>query len=317
MSWDPYAVLGLPKGADGAAVKKAYRKLAKENHPDVRPNDPEAAETFKRATAAFNLLSDPEKKGRYDRGEIDEEGQEQTRFRGGHPFGGGGGGGYPFGAGGSPFGGAEFRSHNFGGGRSEPGAEGFEDLFAGLFGGGGGQRGRRSAKGQDARYHVDVDFMDAVTGAKRRLSMSDGKALDVNIPAGVKTGQTLRLRSQGHPGIGGAPPGDALLEVRVKDHPHFRRDGDNLKITIPISLTEAVEGGKVEVPTPLGRKSLTVPSGAKGGSTLRMKKHGIQKKSDPGDLYVTLQIVLPEKPNSQLKDFLKDWDQRDETPTRP
>lgn len=310
MSWDPYAALGLSKGADAAAIKKAYRKLAKENHPDVRPNDPAAEETFKRATAAFNLLSDPDKKARYDRGEIDAEGQEQSRFTGGHPFGGSAGGG-------SPFGNAEFRSHSYGTGGGQPGFDGFEDLFSGLFGGGGGgQRRRTATRGQDARYIVDVDFMDAVTGAKRRLSMSDGKALDVNIPAGVKSGQTLRLRSQGHPGTGGAPPGDALIEVRVKDHPQFKRDGDNLRMTVPISLTEAVEGGKVEVNTPLGRKSLNVPAGAKGGSTLRMKKHGVQKKNEPGDLYVTLQITLPETLNSQLKDFVKNWDQRDETPQR-
>ena len=310
MSWDPYAALGLSKGADAAAIKKAYRKLAKENHPDVRPNDPAAEEKFKRATAAFNLLSDPDKKARYDRGEIDAEGQEQSRFTGGRPFGGSAGGG-------SPFGNAEFRSHSYGAGGGQPGFDGFEDLFSGLFGGGGGgQRRRTATRGQDARYIVDVDFMDAVTGAKRRLSMSDGKALDVNIPAGVKSGQTLRLRSQGHPGTGGAPPGDALIEVRVKDHPQFKRDGDNLRMTVPISLTEAVEGGKVEVNTPLGRKSLNVPAGAKGGSTLRMKKHGVQKKNEPGDLYVTLQITLPETLNSQLKDFIKNWDQRDETPQR-
>ena len=210
MSWDPYAALGLSKGADAAAIKKAYRKLAKENHPDVRPNDPEAEETFKRATAAFNLLSDPDKKARYDRGEIDEEGQERAQFHG-NPF--GGGGGNPFGGGGGGF---RSGHHGFGQGRGEPGVDGFEDLFSGLFGGGaaGGQRRRQSARGQDAKYVVDVDFMDAVTGAKRRLAMTDGKVLDVNIPAGVETGQKLRLRSQGHPGVGGAPPGDALLEVR-------------------------------------------------------------------------------------------------------
>ncbi|MAI90416.1 DnaJ C-terminal domain-containing protein [Ponticaulis sp.] len=309
MSWDPYAALGLKKGADAAAVKKAYRKLAKENHPDVRPNDPAAEETFKRATAAFNLLSDPDQKARYDRGEIDAEGQEKARFTGGHPFGQSAGGG-------SPFGNAEFRTHSYGGGgRGEPGADGFEDLFSGLFG--GGQRRRQATRGQDARYVVDVDFMDAITGATRRLPMSDGKVLDVTIPAGVKSGQTLRLRSQGHPGVGGAPPGDALIEVRVKDHPNFKRDGDNLRLTLPISLTEAVEGGKVEVPTPLGRKSLNVPAGAKGGSTLRMKKHGVQKKSEPGDLYVTLQIVLPDKDLSGLKDFVKNWDHRDYVPPRP
>lgn len=315
MSWDPYAVLGLSKGADAAAVKKAYRKMAKELHPDVRPNDKAAEEKFKRATAAFNLLSDPDKKARFDRGEIDADGQEQARFHGGNPF--GGGGGNPFGGGGNPFGNAEFRSQSYGQSRGEPGVDGFEDLFSGLFGGGGGGRRRQSARGQDAKYHIDVDFMDAVTGKKQRLGMSDGKVFDVNIPAGVTTGQVLRLRSQGHPGVGGAPPGDALIEVRVKDHPTFKRDGDNLRMTLPISLTEAVEGAKIEVPTPIGRKSLSVPGGVKGGSTLRMKKLGVQKKDAPGDLYITIQIALPEKPSDDLKDFVKSWSQRDEKPTRP
>ena len=309
MSWDPYAVLGVPKGADAATVKKAYRKLAKENHPDVRPNDPAAEETFKRATAAFNLLTDPDKKARYDRGEIDAEGQEKQRFQQ-NPFGGGS-------RTQSPYGDGAFHQQTYGQGAGQPGMDGFEDLFSGLFGGGGRQQRRQSARGQDAKYVVDVDFMDAVTGAKRRLSMSDGKVLDVNIPAGIKTGVTLRLRSQGHPGIGGAPPGDALLDVRIRDHAVFKRDGDNLRLTLPVSVTEAVEGAKVEVPTPLGRKSLSVPPGANSGSTLRMKKHGVQKKDGPGDLYINLQVMLPEKPSGELKSFLKDWDQRDETPKRP
>ena len=185
MSWDPYAALGLKKGADAADVKKAYRKLAKELHPDVRPDDPVSEEKFKRATAAFNLLSDPDKKARYDRGEIDADGQERAQFTG-NPF--GGGGGNPFGGGG------DFHRRTYHTGGGEPGADGFEDLFSGLFGSSTGRRRQQSMRGQDAKYHVDVDFMDAVTGAKRRLSMSDGKVLDVNIPAGVKTGVTLRLR---------------------------------------------------------------------------------------------------------------------------
>ena len=309
MSWDPYAALGLSRGADAAAVKKAYRKLAKENHPDVRPNDPEAEETFKRATAAFNLLSDPEKKARYDRGEIDAEGQETGQFHG-NPF---GGGGNPFGGGG----GGGFRAgHGFGQSRGEPGMDSFEDLFSGLFGGGGGQRRRASAKGQDAKYVVDVDFIDAVTGAKRRLSMTDGKVLDVNIPAGVETGQKLRLRSQGHPGVGGAPPGDAILEVRVKPHNRYKRDGKDLRVKLPVSIVEAVEGAKVEVETPLGRKSLTVPAGANSGGVLRMRGFGVQTKDKPGDLYIELQVMLPEKVSSDFKKFLKTWDQREESPKR-
>ena len=307
MSWDPYAVLGVSRGADIADVKKAYRKLAKENHPDVRPNDPAAEETFKRATAAFNLLSDPEKKARFDRGEIDAEGQEQM-FRGGSPFGGGpshGGGGFRPGGQGFP------------GGGGQAGMDGFEDLFSSLFGGGQQKRQRASTRrGQDANYVVDVDFIDAVTGAKRRLAMSDGKVLDVNLPAGVETGQKLRLRSQGHPGIGGAPPGDALLEVRVKEHPDFTRKGKDIYTKLPISIVEAVEGTKVDVPTPMGRKTLSVPAGANSGGKLRMRGLGVQKKDGAGDLYVELRIMIPEKPNSELKNFLRTWSQRDDVPKR-
>ncbi len=312
MSWDPYAVLGLKKGADAAEVKKAYRKLAKENHPDVRPNDPAAEETFKRATAAFNLLSDPDKKALYDRGEIDAEGQEQATFRG-NPF---GGGGNPFGAGGNPFGGGQRRSYTYGQGSGEPGADGFEDLFSSLFGGGGQQKRRQATRGQDAKYVVDVDFIDAVTGAKRRLSMTDGKVLDVTIPAGIESGKKLRLRSQGHPGTGGAPPGDAILEVRLKDHPDFVRKGKDIYTKLPISIVEAIEGAKVDVNTPLGRKTLSVPAGANSGGKLRMRGQGVQLSDGPGDLYVELRVTLPEKPNSELKNFLKTWSQRDETPKR-
>ena len=303
MNWDPYAVLGLKKGADITEVKKAYRKHAKENHPDVRPNDPKAEENFKRATAAFNLLTDPEKKARYDRGEIDAEGQEQASFRG-NPFGGG-----------SPFGGGQQRTYTYGQGGGQPGADGFEDLFSSLFGG-GQQRRRQSARGQDAKYVVDVDFIDAVTGAKRRLAMSDGKVLDVNIPAGIETGKKLRLRSQGHPGMGGAPPGDAILEVRVKEHASFTRKGKDVYTVLPISIVEAVEGAKVDVPTPMGRKTLSVPAGANSGSKLRMRGLGVQENDGAGDLYVELRLMLPEKPSSELKNFLRTWNQRDEHPKR-
>lgn len=304
MSWDPYAALGLKKGADGAEVKKAYRKLAKENHPDVRPNDPKAEETFKRATAAFNLLSDPEKKARYDRGEIDAEGQEQSAFRGN-----------PYGAAGNPFGGGR-RSYGYGQSSGEPGADGFEDLFSSIFGRSGPQSRRQSARGQDAKYVVDIDFLDAVTGATRRLSMSDGKVLDVTIPPGIETGKKLRLRSQGHPGVGGAPPGDAILEVRVREHPDFTRKGNDIYTRLPISLAEAVEGAKVDVNTPMGRKTLTVPAGANSGGKLRMRGQGVQMSDGAGDLYVELRLMLPEKPNSELKNFLKTWSQRTETPRR-
>ena len=295
MSWDPYAALGLPKGSDGDAVKKAYRKMAKECHPDVCPNDPAAEEKFKRATAAFNLLSDPKQKARYDRGEIDADGQEQTRFHG-NPF----GGGSPFGGGGGAR--PEFRTHSYGHGRAEPGMDTFEDLFGNIFGGHSarGEQRRHSAKGQDVRYKVDVDFMDAVTGAKRRLAMTDGKVLDVNIPAGVETGQKLRLRSQGHPGVGGAPPGDALLEVEVKPSTVWERDGKDLRMKVPVDLKTAILGGSVEVKTPSGPVTLKVPAGSNTGSQLRLRGKGVQT-STPGNLYARLEIVLDDPKDDGLK----------------
>ncbi len=231
MSWDPYGVLGLPKGADAADIKKAYRKIAKTDHPDVRGDDKVAGDRFKRATAAFNLLSDPEKKARYDRGEIDEEGQERARFAHGGYGGGPGDAQGPWGPRGR------------GGGQGPGGPEAFEDLFGGMFGGGRG-RSKPQFRGSDIRYSVDIDFMDAVTGARRRLQMADGRSLDVSIPAGLKSGQTLRLRSQGQQGMGGGPPGDALLEVTIRPHKTFTRDGNDLRMGLAVSLAEAVEGGQ-------------------------------------------------------------------------
>ncbi len=290
MSWDPYAALGVSKSSSAPEIKKAYRKLAKELHPDVRPDDAASEERFKRVTAAYNLLSDPEQRGRFDRGEIDANGNERPVFQPGGPgFGG------------------------FGGGRGRAQSQRpdvFEDLFDGLFSRGGGARGFGSQRGEDVRYRMDVDFLDAVNGGRRRVTMSDGRPLDLAVPAGLKSGQTLRLKGQGLPGMGGGPAGDALVEVTVGSHPQFKRDGDNIRMNLKISLAEAVEGAKAPVQTPSGAVSLTIPPGSNSGEVLKLRGKGVQVKPTPGDLLVRLMIVLPDADDSELREFVKGWSKR-------
>jgi DnaJ-class molecular chaperone len=295
LSWDPYATLGVPKSAPAEDIKKAYRKLAKELHPDVRPNDKASEDRFKRVTAAFNLLSDEQQRGRFDRGEIDADGNERPVFQSNNGFGNGFGGGF-----------AGARAA----GRGQRG-DVFEDLFDGLFSrGGGGGRGFSAQRGEDVRYRMEVDFLDAANGGRRRVTMSDGRSLDLAIPAGVTTGQTLRLKGQGLPGIGGGPAGDALVELTVGSHPVFRRDGEDIRMDLRISLAEAVEGGKVPVGTPSGAVSLTIPPGSNSGEILKLRGKGVQTRPNPGDLLVRLLIVLPQKDDPELKTFVKTWGNR-------
>lgn len=293
MSWDPYAALGVSKSASASDIRKAYRKIAKELHPDARPNDEASAERFKRVTAAFNLLGDTDSRGRFDRGEIDADGNERPVFHGG--------GGPGFGG----FGG-------FGGARSRAGrADVFEDLFDGLFSRNGGARGFAGQRGEDVRYRMDVDFLDAVNGGRRRVTMSDGRPLELAIPAGLRSGQTLRLKGQGLPGPGGGAPGDALVEVSVREHPTFERDQDDIRMTLHISLTEAVEGGKVPVQTPSGGVTLTIPPGSNSGAVLKLRGKGVQVKPAAGDLLVRLVVVLPDAEDPELRAFVKNWPGRD------
>ncbi len=294
MSWDPYAALGIPKSSSAEDIRKAYRKLAKELHPDVRPNDKAGEERFKRVTAAFNLLTDPTQRGRFDRGEIDADGNERPQF---HP--GGGFGGFA-GAG------AGARARGAGAGRSDV----FEDLFDGLFSRGGGSRGFGQQRGEDVRYRMEVDFLDAVNGGRRRVTMSDGRSLDLAIPAGLNSGQTLRLKGQGLPGAGGGPAGDALVEITVGAHPTFKRDGDDIRMDLRVSLAEAVEGGRVPVQTPSGAVTLSVPAGSNSGDLLKLRGKGVQTRPTPGDLLVRLLIVLPRKDDPELKEFVKTWSGR-------
>jgi DnaJ-class molecular chaperone len=275
LALDPYSVLGVPKSASEADIKKAYRARVKSLHPDLHPGDAVKAEEFKRVSSAFEILGDGEKRAKFDRGEIDAEG---------NPRGFGGGGGRwesasgPFAAQGDPF----------------------EDILSGMFGGGARRRNPGPQKGRDVRYRVEVSFEDAVTGARRRMAMADGSALDVNIPPGITSGQTLRLKSQGQASPNGGAPGDALLEVEVADSPVWTREGKDLRMALSIDLRTAVLGGTVDVRTPSGPVALKVPAGTNTGAQLRLKGKGVQV-TPPGDLYVRMEIVLSDPRDDGLK----------------
>lgn len=298
MADDPYTILGVQKSASKDEIRKAYRKMAKELHPDVRPGDKVSEEKFKRATAAFNMLSDADKRAAYDRGETDADGNPRG------PFGGGAGAGP---------GGAYYRQGPGGAQSYRQGEAGFEDLsdvFADLFGRdtGAGRRGRgpQRAKGEDIRYTLDVDFLDAAKGAEKTVTMADGKSLKLKIPAGIESGKALRLRGQGQPGPGGGPAGDALVETRVRPHPVFERDGANIRMELPISLKEAVLGAKVAAPTIDGPVTMTIPKNASSGTTLRLAGKGVGA-GKRGDQLVRLKIVLPEGGDAELTRFMETW----------
>jgi DnaJ-class molecular chaperone len=287
----PYEVLGVKPDASADEIRKVYRKLAKQFHPDLNPGKPEAEARFKSISAAYDLLSDPEKRARYDRGEIDESGAERPPRE-------------------------YYRGHAEGaqGWRYQPEGEtdlsDLEDLFAAF--GSAGRRRRGSAgevftaRGGDRHFTLTVDFVTAATGGKQRLSLAPEEWLDVTIPAGIEDGQVLRLRGKGGPGFGGGAAGDALIEVRVAPHPLFRRDGDNILLELPVSLAEAVLGARVTVPTVTGPVTMTIPKGSDAGRQLRLRGKGIQRKS-PGDEIVTLKVVIGHSGDSELAAFLKKW----------
>jgi len=295
MAEDLYSVLGVPKTASAGDITKAYRKLAKKLHPDLNPGDKAAEEKFKKITAAYDILGDAEKRGRYDRGEIDASGQERPQQHYYREYAGGQDG-------------ARYRSTA---GFEDIGA--FSDLFGDLFGERGGIReggrggARFSMRGPDAQYRLEVDLLDAVNGTKTRITLPDGGTLDVAIPTGVTDGQVLRLKGKGGPGIGEGEPGDALIEISVRPHPVFKREGDDIIVEVPITFDEAVLGGKVEVPTIGGRVFATVPPGSNTGQTLRLKGRGIKTKSGTGDQLVKLSVVLPERIDDDLKGFAETW----------
>lgn len=287
---DPYAVLGVARNASQDAIKKTYRKLAKELHPDVNPGNSGVEQRFKEVSAAYNMLSDPEKRAKFDRGEINADGSARHDSAFHQAYSGAGGGGSEFG-----FGGADFDDL-------------FSDLFSRTRGGSGGAR-RAQARGKDVQYSVQATFEEAAKGGRRRIRLFDGKSVDLTIPPGTEDGQTLRLRGQGMAGLGGAPAGDALITIQVPGHQFFRLEGHDIHITLPVTLDEAVLGSKIGVPTVDGRVTVTVPPGSNTGTRLRLKGKGIPAKTggDRGNQYVHIEVVLPERPDEDLKTFLRGW----------
>jgi DnaJ-class molecular chaperone len=296
---DPYQTLGVARGATEADIKKAYRKLAKELHPDRNKDNKAAAERFSRVTNAYDLLSDKDKRARFDRGEIDGDGNPAAPFG----FGGGAGGPRP----GGPGGGFRSQGFEFGGGEAD-----VSDIFEGLFGGnrgaGGGFAsgfGRRSAaKGANLNYRLAVPFVDAATLAPQRVQLPSG-ALDIKLPAGVESGTQMRLAGKGEQGAGG--PGDAIVTIEVQPHRFFTRNGDDIRLDLPISLAEAVQGGQVKVPTVDKPVMLTIPKGASSGRTLRLKGKGFHRKGgERGDQLVTLMVQVPAG-DPALEQFVAGW----------
>lgn len=301
MAADPYSTLGVPRGASEKDIKSAYRKLAKELHPDTNKDNPKAAERFSDVTRAYDLLSDKAKRAQFDRGEIDAEGNPTM------PFGAGGGFGGGFGTGGGQRG----FSGGFGGNEGID----LEDLFGGIFGGGGGRAGmgagmggarsRAAARGANVSYRLSVPLTDAAERKDQRITLSDGKTIDLKLPAGVEDGTQMRLSGKGEPGPGGA--GDALITIQIQPHAFFRREGDDLRLDLPITLDEALRGAKVKAPTASGAVMLTVPPGASSGKVLRLKGKGMSRKDGSrGDQLITLQIVLPEQ-DEDLAGRLEGW----------
>lgn len=301
---DPYATLGVSRGASEDEIKKAYRKLAKELHPDRNRDNPKAAEKFGVVAQAYELLSDKDKRARFDRGEIDADGNPASPFGAG--FGGGARGGPQ---GGFRPGGGGFE---FGGGGNDPD---IGDIFEGLFGGrAGGQGGGFSsgfgrrpppAKGANVAYRLRVPFEDAAALKPQRIQLRDGATIDLKLPKGVENGTQMRLGGKGDAGPGGN--GDAIVTIEIDAHRFYTRDGDHIRLDLPVTLKEAVEGAAVRVPTPEGAVSLKVPPGSSSGKTLRLKGRGFHGKSGRGDLLVSLMIEIPAH-DAKLAAFVADWD---------
>jgi DnaJ-class molecular chaperone len=293
MAEDPYKVLGVARDVPDEEIRRTYRKLAKQLHPDLNPaNRPAAEEKFKKVSAAYDIIGDPEKRKQYDRGEIDANGEARRGFHRTH-------------AGGGPFGGR-------GGGRSDEDFN-FGDIFSDLFGRGraGDAGGPFTARGRDVRYTLEIDFLEAATGAKKRVTMPDGGVLDLAVPEGVADGQTLRLKGKGSPSLRGSEAGDALVEIRVRPHAHFKRTGDDIALDLPVTVDEAVLGAKIEVPTVSGRVQLSIPKGTSSGRVFRLKGKGVRNTTtgNTGDQLVTVRIVLPDTIDDKLAYFMSEWRQ--------
>ena len=309
MAADPYIILGVSRGASEKDIKSAYRKLAKEFHPDRNQDNPKAAERFSEVTGAYELLSDKDKRAKFDRGEIDADGNPTM------PFGAGGFGGGPGGGMGGGF-------RGFGGGDGID----LDDILGGMFGGGGGRAGgmggrggrgggfdprnRPPPRGANVQYRLKVPFVDAATRQDQRITLGDGKTIDLKLPAGVEDGAQMRLKGKGEPGPGGA--GDATVVIEITPHAFFQRDGDDVRLSLPISLDEAVNGGKVKVPTVERPVMLTIAPGSSSGKVLRLKGKGFTHANGTrGDQLVTLEIDIPAGDEDLVK-RLEGWqDTRD------
>ncbi|UWR06870.1 J domain-containing protein [Ruegeria sp. B32] len=295
MSDNPYSVLGVSKDASAAEIKKAYRRIAKDCHPDLKPGDAKAEAKFKAAAAAYDLLKDPETRAKFDRGEIDASGQERPQQQYYREY--------------AETAGNPYRA---GGGVED---DDMSDIFAQFFGnrGNGGFSGGRArefhAPGHNVNYSLQISFLDAVFGATQKLTLPNGDRIEVKIPAGITDGQTIRLRGKGAPGYGEGPPGDALVTIRVAEHPVFKRESDDIRITLPITIDEAVLGGKVPAPTIDGRVNVTVPEGTSSGKTLRLRGKGVRKRGSDkrGDQLIELSVVMPDKIDDELKQFMQNW----------
>lgn len=284
----PYEILDVPPTASAEEIQKAYRKLAKKLHPDLNPGDASAEGKFKEIAGAYDLLRDVEKRRRYDAGEIDETGAErapQQYYR--------------------DYAGADFDRYTSHGGYGDFAAG--EDPFAELFRRGAQMRANR--RGSDVHYRLSISFEQSITGGQQRLTLPTGGTLDVTFPAGIVDGQILRLKGKGAAGTGTGGPGDAMIEITVASDPRFTRDGDNLTIEVSISLSEAVLGAKIRVPTPTGAVTMTVPAGSNGGNSLRLKGQGAPRASGGrGDEFVKLRIMLPKPTDPELEQFVMNWE---------
>jgi DnaJ-class molecular chaperone len=316
---DPYEVLGVQRGASAAAIKSAYRKLAKKHHPDSNKNDPKAAARFAEINSANEILGDEDKRKQFDRGEIDAEGK--PRFQG-FPGGGFSGGGRT-----GPGGFETYTFRSGGGGPGGMGGGGFEEILNSMFG--GAARGARAGGGRTSSFEFDtggigldldlsvamtVSLEESVKGGEKRVRLPTGKELNVKIPAGVTAGQQIRLKGQGETAAG-HPPGDLLITISIAPHPFFKVDGSDLRVELPVTLYEAVLGGKVRVPTLGSAVELSIPKNTSSGRTFRLKGKGLPKAGGAGDLYVTTRIILPDGNDAELEALMEKW--RDRIPYNP